>query len=481
MANKTVLQIAQYTNKNVYTILESLKKIGIYYENASDIVSDEEQKKLFNYLGISDSKEIKIKDPSCIEIIDKQSYKSLLAISKLSDNSFDKKKLDANTEKLLNNNISLILNNLPNLAKSVKGLTTYEAVFSSEMKELINSGVATLRTDNSGEILPHIVHTGTEGRPNQVIKQVRLKSGMSPANFALIAWQIASMITAQKHLSDINKKLEEISKEVKIIYSFLEDEFHSEIETELNYAKELVVSIADSKDFFHEFDRFHANHIVSTIKKIDTLSTRLNKLIHRKLEIFNSVAMVDNNSEKVVKKFNSYKNEITILINLNLQLIQAQHILCIVYDLYSENSSYTKQRYKTIEDSFEILMETLNEFNTLCLDKIKTFDTKMTWYEKVFGIPVALIVGVVALPGIAIWEGLSKFDVVEGIDWELEIDKTKKLQLPIVNNEFKTIKHNINAIKENMKNREDSLKSESKFCFDLDSKNNISNIRLIDG
>lgn len=60
MANKTVLQIAQYTNKNVYTILESLKKIGIYYENASDIVSDEEQKKLFNYLGISDSKEIKM-------------------------------------------------------------------------------------------------------------------------------------------------------------------------------------------------------------------------------------------------------------------------------------------------------------------------------------------------------------------------------------------------------------------------------------
>lgn len=163
--------------------------------------------------------------------------------------------------------ISPMLNTLPNTAKTAQSMMSYEAVFSQEMKDLMKQGIGTLNKDKQGQILPHIVHTGKEARHGQIIRQVRLKSGITPANIALMGWQIASVVTAQKHLADIDKKLGSISSKLDNITAFLNAELHADIQVELKYTNNLINSINHS-NFIKDFENFHMHGIVITYKKI---------------------------------------------------------------------------------------------------------------------------------------------------------------------------------------------------------------------
>ena len=153
-------------------------------------------------------------------------------------------------EQKITSMISPILSSAPNIAKNIHSIQSYEAVFSPQMKKLLQKGVATIHKDKQGELLPQIIHTGTDGKKGQIIKKARLKSGATPANLALLGWQIASMITAQKHLMDINNKLESISKEIRNIQEFLEQELFSQIESRILATKNLMICISKNNDFF---------------------------------------------------------------------------------------------------------------------------------------------------------------------------------------------------------------------------------------
>lgn len=266
-------------------------------------------------------------------------------------------------EQKITSMISPILSNAPNIAKNIHSIRSYEAVFSPQMKEFLKKGVATIHKDKQGELLPQIIHTGMDGKKGQIIKKVRLKSGITSANLALLGWQIASMITAQKHLMDINNKLESISKEVRNIQEFLEQELFSQIESRICATKNLMICISKNNDFFQEFKDFHAGQMSSNLEKTDELIRRIDKILDSKLTAFSKEVFKEESIKKTVIKFNDKIQEIRALINTYLQLIQTQHILCMIYAFYAENNTYA-----------ETWKMGLNEHQNNLKNKVKKFE-----------------------------------------------------------------------------------------------------------
>lgn len=386
------------------------------------------------------------------------------------------KTVDDDTHNKISSIISPIISQLPNVAKSIQGLQSYEAIFSPQMKEMLKNGTAVIHMDKQGELLPQIVHTGTNGKKGQIIKKVRLKSGMTPANIALIGWQIASMITAQKHLTDINEKLAIISKEIKDIKGFLEDEFYSKIEARIRATINLMTAISKNPDFFQEFKEFHAQNMGANMEKTDELILRLDKMIANKIAEFSKeIFKEEGDIDKTVKKYQNKVQEIVDLIKLSLQLMQIQHILCMIYAFYAENTTYAETWRESVNEHQNTLKEKIRAFEAIAKEKADSLDYKMPFWEVALS-PVIIIVGI---PIVAVNECLALFDKTESIfEAESETDKAKKSQKQDLSTLFLALSNETDLLFNNMQEQANSINSEYRVIIDLNN-GEIDGIRLL--
>jgi hypothetical protein len=128
------------------------------------------------------------------------------------------------------------LNPLLQLVPSV--LTAAEFGGSDYMRVIVNGPLAISRDAHS--FLPFV--RGTDGKVSEL---ARLNAGRlcEIVNTAMV-WQFASVIVAQKHLADINKKLDEIKRGVDEIKGFLEKQRKHAITGNLKFldhaAKEIM-------------------------------------------------------------------------------------------------------------------------------------------------------------------------------------------------------------------------------------------------
>lgn len=283
--------------------------------------------------------------------------------------------------------ISPMLNTLPNTAKSAQSMMSYEAVFSQEMKYLMKQGVGALRKDKQGQILPHIVYTGKEASNGKIIKQVRLKSGITPANIALMAWQIASVVTAQKHLADIDKKLGSISSKLDNITAFLNEELFADIEVELKYTNNLMNSIAHS-GFIKDFQNFHIYEIVSTYKKIKSLAIRLSGIVNNKIQSFEENKFDISDEQNLINNFKNEFNAIIEFFNMFMALIQSLHNLCYIYNIFAENSTMSHEWKSEIKDLHTELEENSALFNKILFKRLHALKKKNKLHETIIVSPL---------------------------------------------------------------------------------------------
>lgn len=394
------------------------------------------------------------------------------------------KTMDNDTQNKISSIISPIISQMPNIAKSVQGLQSYEAVFSPQMKELLKSGTAVIHMDKQRELLPQIIHTGTDGKKGQIIKKVRLKSGITPANIALLGWQIASMITAQKHLSDINEKLTVISKDIKDIKGFLEDEFFSQIEARIRATINLMTAISKNPNFFQEFKEFHTQNIGANMEKTDELILRLDKMIGNKItEFLQEVFKEKGDIDKTVKKYQNKVQEITALINLSLQLIQIQHILCMIYAFYAENTNYAETWRESLNEHQNTLKEKIKEFETIAKEKANTLDYQIPFKD------IGVIIGSQALLGV-FWkkplpwlvdnQNLYEHGTIKEIyNLENKTKSARETNAQQISNQIDNLNASINQIFENIQVQFNSLYSEHRVIIDLNN-GEIENIRLLE-
>lgn len=118
-------------------------------------------------------------------------------------------------------------------------------------------------------------------------------------------WQIASVIVAQKHLADINKRLEELQGSVEHIINFLETERKSRLLSVYESLKELTKSLdiidSDKKEKIISFQVLHSYD--DTLKQIylhlkdDVVKYGLKKVEHK--EMFGTGALNDDINKKI--------------------------------------------------------------------------------------------------------------------------------------------------------------------------------------
>lgn len=123
-------------------------------------------------------------------------------------------------------------------------LTHARIVAGNYMEVIVNGPLAAAR---SGDALRPIV-LGSNGK---IIEMAKLKPPTALTDFSKAAalWTIASVIVAQKHLSDMNKKLAEIKGGLDEIRDFLQSERESAIIAALTYLQDQAYPTVMSGDF----------------------------------------------------------------------------------------------------------------------------------------------------------------------------------------------------------------------------------------
>lgn len=336
--------------------------------------------------------------------------------------------------------------------------------------------MATIHKDKQGELLPQIIHTGTNGKKGQIIKKARLKSGATPANLALLGWQIASMITAQKHLMDINNKLESISKEIRNIQEFLEQELFSQIESRILATKNLMICISKNNDFFQEFKDFHASQMGSNLERTDELIRRIDKILDSKLTAFSKEVFKEESMEKTLIKFQKKIQEIIALINTYLQLIQTQHILCMIYAFYAENNTYAETWKMSLHEHQYNLKNKVKDFERLVIEKNESIDYYMPFWQKCL---TTVGVATLGIPVVIGNEILAKFDMTDSIfDGETTENKARRVQKQENSKIFNNLKHTVNLLFNNIEQQTNSINMEHKVIIDV-TNGEIKNVKLL--
>jgi hypothetical protein len=144
-------------------------------------------------------------------------------------------------------------------------LTAAEFGKSDYMRVIVNGPLAVSRDAHS--FLPFV--RGADGKVSELARLQDTGRLCEIVNTALV-WQFASVIVAQKHLADINKKLDEIRQGVADILTFLEAERTSKIRGALRYLDQAIQNIMRG-----EFDEALRHHLESVERDLTSVQDHL--------------------------------------------------------------------------------------------------------------------------------------------------------------------------------------------------------------
>jgi hypothetical protein len=144
-------------------------------------------------------------------------------------------------------------------------LTAAEFGGGDYMRIIVNGPLAVSR--DAHFFLPFV--RGTDGKVSELARLQDAGRLCEIVNTALV-WQFASVIVAQKHLADINKKLDEIRQGIEDILTFLEAERASKIRGALRYLDQAIQNIMQG-----EFDEALRHHLESVERDLTSVQAHL--------------------------------------------------------------------------------------------------------------------------------------------------------------------------------------------------------------
>lgn len=206
--------------------------------------------------------------------------KPLLSIGKM-----DETKLKKANRRPLNIETSK-LNQIQSVLQAAPGLLTHAKIASGNYMEVIVNGP--LAAARSGDALRPIV-LGADGK---IIEMAKLKPSAALTQLSSVAtlWTIASVIVAQKHLSDINKKLAEIKSGLDEIRDFLQTERESVIIGALSYLQDQAYPTVMSG----KFPAAVRSELESIERRLIEVQTHLQMEFRKNLDDIRAVEDLDN-------------------------------------------------------------------------------------------------------------------------------------------------------------------------------------------
>jgi hypothetical protein len=135
-----------------------------------------------------------------------------------------------------------LLQKAPEIFRLGKDMVTrsFKVVFSPAAMEALNSGDLQMLKDAGGNLLPVLHKNGRFVENGRVVVQ----GGIKLANLAAMSWQVASVITAQKFLSDINTKLKAIEGALEDVLFLLEEDKLSRLRSYIDLLRQYHPAIS---------------------------------------------------------------------------------------------------------------------------------------------------------------------------------------------------------------------------------------------
>jgi hypothetical protein len=154
----------------------------------------------------------------------------------------------------LGSHLSSILQSVPGLASSIDGITRLRVVFTPETTAKLHAHALDL-VQSGREWLPMAADPST----GKFVEIGRLVSGISPASVTAVAWQVATMITAQHHLANISTELRGIRDEIESIKLFLYSKEIGSLAADQEYIDQIGRSIAIGSVRMEDATLYHQN------------------------------------------------------------------------------------------------------------------------------------------------------------------------------------------------------------------------------
>ena len=146
-----------------------------------------------------------------------------------------------------------------------------------------------------------------------------------------IVWQIMSIITAQKFLSDINKKLASIEDRVKDIFNFLKAQERGQINGNIKYVAEIERRLKngmDSKNVMvvrYQLETVYRESIYIVESNLIKLKSDVDDIKNKKLD-----GNLEEKENFFRKKINSYLENATCIIGSYFVMVSVEHVKSII-------------------------------------------------------------------------------------------------------------------------------------------------------
>lgn len=274
-----------------------------------------------------------------------------------------------------------LLHQAPNLASSALQLSrnVYEVIFSPQVMEGLNNGSMRLMQTVTG---PKSIAMGKKG----ILEQGNIISGpgANPAMIALAVWQVLSIVTAQKFLSDINENLKKIENNIASIKSFLEKDRTHKIVGNIKYLSDIANTLQNKE--LNESDVITYSNQIENIEREclyihQSLNSDLEIAAKKFEEVQFKIGMFGPSLEKSyeiasqsISEFHNYSR--TIYMSIYLRTIAAQLKNSLPVD-----RSISQIRLNTIKDDIKELLSKTSEFERKVHNKIPTLKSKLRFKE----------------------------------------------------------------------------------------------------
>lgn len=290
------------------------------------------------------------------------------------DNEFNK--IEKNPK--LKSSFNAIFSQIPMLGVNVANFNSLIVTFPPNVLKGISDGTYKLMQTKTG-IIKSIAVNSSNG---QIVKIGEVISKVNPVAAIAIVWQVAAMITAQKFLADINKKLEKIENSINELKEFLEIQQISTVIGNLDYLKKISTIIQSQILSDNEINTFHSQ-IEDIERDCLKVSNSIKPILERhtkSIEGFNfkpsGGTWFDNNTEEAhidlsqkMENSNRYFN--FYLIVLYVRLCNAKTLSCLPV-----NEQIYKSTIVNIDRDFKEIFEKRKTFSKFLSNNIPEFDAK---------------------------------------------------------------------------------------------------------
>ena len=294
--------------------------------------------------------------------------------SEISKYDFEELQLSDELKSEFGTYISPLIQQAPNLAMTAKHATSYIATFSPEVTKGLKDGIMHLVKAKDGSEYLAVVANEKERFSGIGM----LNKGLSPTTGALMVWQFLAVITAQKFLSDINKRLANIEKGVEDIKEWLEEEQRSKIKGNLKYLlqrnilnmqKIREVDVQTFNNKLEDIEQESLQIMFHIQKHVEDIRKSIKEFNPKKKDIEKSVKTLGENINNFTKKTISY------LLILQTRAVTAQFKTFLPADQTPTIESF-KEILKMSEE--EILLQ--KELKEIVKNKIAEMERKIPWW-----------------------------------------------------------------------------------------------------